>query len=208
MYNQVLEKKIEYMFQDIEDKSLRILNKGVPINEVLNQITEIISSETTTKSQNMLMDLYSVLSKQTLESLEFNDPERKNAFYRLNIRKKIFEKYQFDVMDLKTFNVGINVKEINKVYTSVIAATAAISLGGVLKYALYNTINVPFIVIFAGALLAYCGMYFKGTPEINRQKFIKEFNLFLMEMKNEFLDWFSEVERYYKLCVEDLVKSF
>lgn len=208
MYKQVLEEKIENLFQDISQKAYIKLNNPLGLTEASNQIVKMISSETTMKSKYMTIDLYSALEEKVLNSVGFQDISKQNAFFELNIREKIFDKYQFEISSLDTLTNGMNFKKINKVYTSIATAAGTAAVGGVLKYALYNTINIPVAVIIAGAVLVFCGMYFKAVPTINKQKFMKELKSFLDSVKKDFLAWFAEIEKYFNNCVEELKISF
>lgn len=209
MYDKnILVSKVEEMFRELKEKSGDILTSFTSVDYASKLIVEMVSSETALRSKSLLIDVYAQLSKAVLDSPDFAGAERKNSFYEMNLRSEIMEKYQFDVTSLKSFQDGIQYKEINKIYASVAAAAGTVAVGGVLKYALVSTINFPIVVIIAGALLAFCGVYFKAVPIGNKAALESALKDFFAESKLEFISWFDEIERYFDKRVDDLVKSF
>ena len=141
------------------------------------------------------------MSKRTLASKEFEDIERKSKFYETNIKKEILEKYKFQVTN------KIDYKEANKLYTSLGMAAGTMAIGGILKYVLQNNINIPFIVIICGAVMAFGASYFL-KPSVNKKNLEKAVDEFLDKTKKEFIAWFDEIEKYYNKRVKDIINYF
>lgn len=208
MYNEKLNIKTKEIFEDLSKKAYEMINNTYDFNYVSQQIVDIVSSELTVRSKTMMIDLYSEISKQVLATPVFESAENKNLFYDMNLRKEVLDKYKFDVTSLYSFKKGVDYKEINKLYSSLVAAAGTGAVIGVLKYTLNNTIDVPIVVILAGALLAFCGIYFKTIPYNNKKSYYNAINKFLEETKSEFIAWFDAVAEFFNNRVEELIKTF
>ena len=199
MYN--INKKIDNIFSDLKKESYKLFNLSSNIDSVSKKIADKISLDLTVKSKMLITDLYSEMSKKTLLSEEFEDIERKSKFYETDIKKEILEKYKFKVTN------KIDYKEANKLYTSLGMAAGTMALGGILKYVLQNHINIPFIVIICGAIVAFGVTYF-SKPSADKRNLEKAVDEFLDKTKKEFIAWFDEIEKYYNKRVKDIINYF
>ena len=199
MYNR--EREINEVFSDLKEKLYKLFNLSSNIDIVSKKIIEKTSLELTIESKMMITDMYSEMSKKTLSSKEFETIERKNRFYELDIQNEILEKYKFKVTD------KIDYKEANKLYTSLGMAAGTMAIGGILKYVLQNNINIPFIVIICGAVMAFGASYFL-KPSVNKKNLEKAVDEFLDKTKKEFIAWFYEIEEYYNRRVRDIINYF
>lgn len=199
MYNR--EKEINEVFSDLKEKLYKLFNLSSNIDIVSKKIIEKTSLELTIESKMLITDMYSEMSKKTLCSKEFETIERKNRFYGLDIQNEILEKYKFQVTN------KIDYKEANKLYTSLGMAAGTMAIGGILKYVLQNNINIPFIVIICGAIMAFGVTYFL-KPSVNKKNLEKAVDEFLDKTKKEFIAWFDEIEKYYNKRVKDIINYF
>ncbi|WP_026747387.1 hypothetical protein [Leptotrichia trevisanii] len=199
MYNR--EKDIDEIFLDLKKESYEVFNLSSNIDSIIKKIIDKISLDLTIKSKMLITDIYSEMSKRTLASKEFEDIERKSKFYETNIKKEILEKYKFQVTN------KIDYKEANKLYTSLGMAAGTMAIGGILKYVLQNNINIPFIAIICGAIMAFGASYFL-KPSANKRNLEKAVDEFLDKTKKEFIAWFHEIEKYYNKRVRDIINYF
>ena len=199
MYN--INKNIDNIFSDLKKESYKLFNLSSNIDSVSKKIADKISLDLTVKSKMLITDLYSEMSKKTLASKEFGDIERMSKFYETDIKKEILEKYKFKVTN------KIDYKEANKLYTSLGMAAGTMAIGGILKYVLQNNINIPFIVIICGAVMAFGVTYFL-KPSVNKKNLEKAVDEFLDKTKKEFIAWFDEIEEYYNRRVRDIINYF
>lgn len=199
MYN--INKNIDNIFSDLKKESYKLFNLSSNIDSVSKKIADKISLDLTVKSKMLITDLYSEMSKKTLLSKEFEDIERKSKFYETDIKKEILEKYKFKVTN------KIDYKEANKLYTSLGMAAGTMAIGGILKYVLQNNINIPFIVIICGAVMAF-GVTYCLKPSVNKKNLEKAVDEFLDKTKKEFIAWFDEIEEYYNRRVRDIINYF
>ncbi|RDU38672.1 hypothetical protein DRW41_03685 [Neobacillus piezotolerans] len=205
MYNkEILVGKIEDMFKELRIQSSEIIAIHSDATTASKMIVDAVSSETTIRSKTLLTDMYACLSEKTLSSPSFSDAERKSLFYGANIRGQILSKYQFDITTINAFQNGLKYKEFDQLYSSLAVAAGTAAIGGILKYVLVNAINIPIVVIIAGAVTAFCISFFKGIPLLNKTAFRKAIDEFLTETKNEFILWFDEIEGYYNKCIDKI----
>lgn len=196
-----INKSIDNIFSDLKKESYKLFNLNSNIDSVSKKIADKISLDLTVKSKMLITDLYSEMSKKTLLSKDFEDIERKSKFYETDIKKEILEKYKFKITN------KIDYKEANKLYTSLGMAAGTMALGGIFKYVLQNHINIPFIVIICGAIVAFGVTYF-SKPSADKRNLEKAVNEFLDKTKKEFIAWFDEIEKYYNKRVKDIINYF
>ena len=200
-FGEILNKSIDNIFSDLKKESYKLFNLNSNIDSVSKKIADKISLDLTVKSKMLITDLYSEMSKKTLLSKDFEDIERKSKFYETDIKKEILEKYKFKITN------KIDYKEANKLYTSLGMAAGTMALGGIFKYVLQNHINIPFIVIICGAIVAFGVTYF-SKPSADKRNLEKAVNEFLDKTKKEFIAWFDEIEKYYNKRVKDIINYF
>ena len=196
-----INKSIDNIFSDLKKESYKLFNLNSNIDSVSKKIADKISLDLTVKSKMLITDLYSEMSKKTLLSKDFEDIERKSKFYETDIKKEILEKYKFKVTN------KIDYKEANKLYTSLGMAAGTMALGGIFKYVLQNHINIPFIVIICGAIVAFGVTYF-SKPSADKRNLEKAVDEFLDKTKKEFIAWFDEIKKYYNKRVKDIINYF
>jgi hypothetical protein len=205
---QVLIEKVNEMFEELKVQSYEIIAVHSDFTDASKMIIDTVSSELVMRSKTLITDMYAQMSNNTLSSTMFDDPERKSQFYEANIRREIISKYQFDITTVNAFKNGIQYKELHRLYSSLAVSAGTTAVGGILKYVLTTTVNVPIVVIIAGAVAAFCVSYFKIIPSQNKVKFDGAVEDFLSELKKEFIVWFDEIEIYYNERIQGLVNTF
>lgn len=206
MYNNELKKEIHTMFREIATKSKEITDDSRTAQIATKRISEAVSSRVAAESEGYIVDMYTCLVSKIKMDEYFKDPEHLNAFYRLNLREKLNDRYHFEVESLDAYKIGIEFKEINKLYAAAGAAAGTIAVGGILKFAISGLVHIPIAVIIAGAVIVGVATYF-SMPEKNKKEYNRAVNKFLIDMENEILDWLTEVENYFDDQVRSLYKG-
>ena len=207
MYDNKVKSNIENLFCEVKEKVQEIIMNADDTSSATHSIVEYVSSKITAASRGYMTDVYTSLSKATLNEAIFNDSANANKFYELNLRQKIYDAYQFDINDLSSYKSGIDFKEVNRTYATAGATIGTLTLGGILKATLTKVIDIPLIVIIAGAVILGWGTYVKGVPEYNKMKYIVTVNTFIADLENEFLVWVDVVEEFFNQQVSDLKKT-
>ena len=206
MYNTELKKEIHIMFQELAAKAKEITDTSRTSQMATERISKVVSSKVAAESEGYIVDMYTYLVAKIKEDEYFKDPEHLNAFYRLNLREELNNRYHFEVESLDSYKKGIEFKEVNKLYAAAGVAAGTLAVGGILKFAISGLICIPIAVIIAGAVIAGIATYF-SVPEKNKKKYNQAVNKFLNDMENEILDWLTEVENYFDSRVRSLYKG-
>ena len=207
MYKEELKKQIHELFQEMKCKTNEMVSTSRTKSIASERIMDYVSTKVAAEGEGYIVDIYNGLVTELKSDEFFQNPEHLNAFYRLNLREELNQKYQFDVKSLKSYKDGIDYKEINRLYTDLGASAGTIALGGILKWTLASvaTINLPIVVIIAGALLVGI-LTDKITQDNSKKDFIKAIDKYLNNMENEILDWLVVVETYFNDRIRSLYK--
>lgn len=205
MYSETLKPKIDKMFDEINKKVSDAISASPSVNLASETISRIVASSTTSRSKTMLSDLYSALSKDVLD--KYSNIEMQNKFFEADLRKEIFDKYDFS-SSVKE----LDYKEINKLAVSTGVACGTMLVGGagigvyaILKQALVSSLKVPIAVLIAAAIGSFCVSYFAVTEKMNKEKFRIAISEYLNTVKKDFISWFEEIERYFYRRVEEIM---
>ena len=206
MYNSELKKEIHVMFQELSVKAKEIVDTSRTSQMATERISEAVASRVTAESEGYIVDMYTCLVVKIKADEYFKDPGNLNAFYRLNLREKLNDRYYFEVESLDAYKKGIEFKEVNKLYVAAGVAAGTLAVGGILKFAISGLIHIPIAVIIAGAVIAGVAAYF-SVPQKNKKEYNRAVNKYLNDMENEILDWLTEVENYFDSQVRSLYKG-
>lgn len=193
------------MFSELVEKAKEIAETSRTAQIATERISDMVSLRVSTESKGYIIDMYTSLVSRVKEDQFFKDSEHLNAFYRLNLRDKLNNKYYFDVKSSDTYKKEIEFKEINRFYATAGATVGTLSVGGILNFVISGLINIPITIIIAGAVAAGVGTYYK-VPEKNKKEYNRAVRKYLHDMENEILDWLIEVENYFDSQVRTIYK--
>lgn len=184
------------MFSELAEKAKEITENSSTVQIATERISDMVSSKVLAESEGYIVDIYTALVTKIKEDDFFKDSEHLNAFYRLNLREELNEKYHFDIVSLDSYKKGIKFKEVNRLYATACATAGTLALGGILKFAISGLINIPIAVIIAGAVATGIATYFV-VPQKNKREYNQAVGKYLNDMENEILDWLTEIEIYF-----------
>lgn len=205
MYNSDIERQIHDLFIELKKKSIKIASEARTNTNATERIMRLVSSTISAEVEGYIVDIYAGLLEKIKQDDYFKNQENLNAFYRLNLRNELNEKFQFNIENIDTYKKGISYKEINQIYVTAGAAAGTLALGGILKFALSSVVRIPFVIIIAGAVVVACASYF-ALPTQNRKEYKKSIEKFLDELEEDILDWFVDIEIYSDERVRTLYK--
>lgn len=201
-YNVELKSEIHIIFNELQKKAENIISSSDTYKLASERIMDVVSSKVSAECEGYMIDLYSAFAAKIKEEDYFKDPGHLNAFYELNLRDDLDDKFHFEITSLDAYQKGIGFNEVNTLYAAVGAAAGTLAVGGLLKLAISGLVNVPFAVIIAGAFAAACAAYV-SVPKKNKRDFLQTVNRFLVNLEQEILDWLTEIEIYF----EDRVRT-
>ena len=203
MYNKELEKQVHTLFKELVVKTEGIIESSRTSTDATERIMRLVSSTVSAEAEGYMVDLYADLVDKVKQEEFFRDPEHLNAFYRLNLRDQLNKKYQFSVNSIDEYKNGIQYKEIKSIYATVGAAAGTLAVGELLKLSLSNVVNVPFVLVIAGALVTSCATYFAISTR-NKKEYKKAVRRFLSDLEDGIFSWLDEVEVYFDEKVKTL----
>ena len=203
LYNSELKNELHNFFIELKSKTDTIVLEARTSDDAIERIMRLVSTAVAAEVEGYLVDLYAILVEKTKKEEFFQNPDNLNAFYRLNLRNELNEKYQFNIESIDAYRNGIQSKEVNKLYATLGATAGTLALGGILKFALSSVINIPFAVIVAGALVVACATYL-SIPSKNKKEYKLAVDKFLNDLENDILDWFADIEIYFNERVSSL----
>lgn len=207
--NSLIHEQFEILSHEVDN----IINSNLRLDKATKEIVDHVSRRLTTKSDGYISSLYTQLSKKTLQDPIFQKDENINQFYELHLRNVLIERYQLDIKTLASWKngKGIDFKEVNSLYTSAAATAGGAGIVGILLGVLSKIIDIPLVVVIAGAVLAGLGSgaytYTRYVPEKNKKLYKHAVHNFMNSLERDMIAWMAQVEKYYDEQVEMLKKD-
>lgn len=202
---------IKELFSTMNAEVEKMVQNSFSSDKATTDIMEYVSGRIASATRGYMSTLYSSLSAETLKEPIFQNVDNANAFYDLELDKKIVDSYKFDSKDSVVFQKGLDVREINRVYATAVAGVGTAAVGGILLGVLSGVVDIPVVGIIAGAIvagLAGSGItYYKIVPDINKQRFMEVVKSFMADLEEEMYKWVDGVVSYYDKQVAELKKT-
>ena len=199
---------IKELFATMNAEVEKMVQNSFSSDKATTDIMEYVSGRIASATRGYMSTLYSSLSAETLKEPIFQNVDNANAFYDLELDKKIIDSYKFDSKDSVVFQKGLDVREINRVYATAAAGVGTAAVGGILLGVLSGVVDIPVVGIIAGAIvagLAGSGVtYYKIVPDINKQRFMEVVKSFMADLEEEMYKWVDGVVSYYDKQVAEL----
>jgi len=209
MYSTTIKPKVDKMFSDLDRQAKEIIATSTSMNEAVARATRLVSSEVSTRSKTILSDMLDDLTNALMETEFFSDISKQNAFYRVNLQEEILSKYQF------TPSASVNYKEASRTVQALkvggitLAAGAVVEVGVVLiaGLSLSSLVPIPVSVLVVASIGAALADYYAIEPAKNKKNLALAFDGYLTQAKQQFLNWFDEVEKYFNTRVEEIKQT-
>lgn len=209
MYSKKINSKVNTMFDELEKKVSSIVRDSSTSHEAIDRVTAIVSSELTARSKSILSDMLFDLSDELMETDFFKDISRQNQFSAINLRQEILSKYQFTPSTTVDYRVASREIEALAVGGSVLVVGGIIEVGTVLikGLSLSSLAPIPISVLLVASIGAALADYFAVSPNRSKKQMVSAIDAYLEQAKQQFLDWFDEVENYFNMRVEEIKKT-
>ena len=209
MYSTTIKPKVDTIFNDLRKKVYSAVAESSTSNEALNKVTRIVSSELTTRSKSILSDMLFDLSDNLMETDFFADIARQNKFFEINLRQEILSKYQFAT------STTVNYKEASKTVQALKVGGATLVVGGVAEIGVVliaglsfsSLVPIPISALVAASIGAALADYYAIEPKKNKKALAQALDSYLVAAKQQFLNWFDEVEKYFNMRVEEIKQT-
>lgn len=210
MYSDAIKSKIDKMFSDLRNEIQRSVDESFSSNDAVNTICDYVKSEMESRSKTMLSDMLFELNDSVLQTSFFADNiAGQNAFLAHNLRQEVLSKYQFTTTTTINYQEASRVVEAVKIGSGVLVVGGVCEIGIVLIGGLSISSLVPISVgmLFALALGSAVADYFLIEPNRNKKKFFLAIDEYFSEAKEQYVNWFDEIENYFNKRVDKIKQT-
>lgn len=209
MYSTTIKPKVDVMFDDLRKKVSSIVVESSTSNEAINNVTKMVSSELAARSKSILSDMLFDLSDNLMETDFFADIARQNKFSEINLRQEILSKYQFAP------STTVNYKEASRTVQALKVGGSTLVVGGVAEIgvvliaglSLSSLAPIPISVLVVASIGVALADYYAIEPKKNKKALAQALDSYLVAAKQQFLNWFDEVEKYFNMRVEEIKQT-
>jgi len=209
MYSSVIKPKVDTIFNSLREKISSVVAQSPDSKDALDQVTRLVSSELTTRSKSILSDMLFELSDKQMATNFFSDISRQNRFFELNLRQEILNKYQF------TPNTAVSYKEASRAVQALKVGGTTFVVGGVVEIGIVlaaglkfpSLVPIPICLLIVASIGAALADYYAIEPKKNKTALAKALDEYLIGAKQQFLNWFDEVEKYFNMRVEEIKQT-
>lgn len=202
MYSEKIKPKIEEVFNSLQVEVQHLINEMNSKDETINQISQRVSSEITTRSKSILSDMLFDLNDSLIKEGFFTDVAQQNKFIESNLRKEILNKYHFKI------NSAVDYQELSSVGQAIKVSGLTLAIGAVLKGGLSSFITVPVGLLIAAAFGAAIVNYYSLEPNKNKKNLSHAIEKYLLEMQQQLLDWFDEIQNHFNKRANEIKEMF
>lgn len=209
MYSQKISPKIEDMFSKLSEKSARIATESKSSQEAIERIVDSVCLEVSTRSKTILSDMLFEMEDILFETDFFNTPSRQNDFRDYDLRGEILGKYKFEASQDISFSEASRVTKSLAVGSGVLVVGGAAEVGAVLISGLSISalVPIPVGVLLAASLGAALVDYLAVEPKRSKKNFQLAVEAYLQSAKDQFINWFDEIEIYYQKRVTEIKET-
>lgn len=205
MYSKTIKPKVDVLFNDLKKKVSAIVMESSTYNEAINNVTKLVSSELAARSKSILSDMLFDLSDKLMDTEFFADIAKQNRFTEINLRQEILSKYQFTPSTTVNYREASRTVQALKVGGSTFVVGGAIEIGVVLiaGLSISNIVPIPISILIVASIGAALADYYAIEPAKNKKALAQALDNYLVDAKQQFLNWFDEIEKYFNVRVEE-----
>ena len=209
MYSTTIKPKVDVMFNDLRKKVSAIVIESSTSNEAINNVTKLVSSELAARSKSILSDMLFDLSDKLIDTEFFVFIAKQNRFAEINLRQEILSKYQFAPSTTVNYREASRTVQALKVGGATFVVGGAIEIGVVLiaGLSISNLVPIPISILIVASIGAALADYYAIEPAKNKKALAQALDNYLVDAKQQFLNWFDEVEKYFNVRVEEIKQA-
>lgn len=209
MYSTTIKPKVDVMFNDLRKKVSAIVIESSTSNEAINNVTKLVSSELAARSKSILSDMLFDLSDKLMDTEFFADIAKQNRFAEINLRQEILSKYQFAPSTTVNYREASRTVQALKVSGATFVVGGAIEIGVVLiaGLSISNLVPIPISILIVASIGAALADYYAIEPAKNKKALAQALDNYLVDAKQQFLNWFDEIEKYFNVRVEEIKQA-
>lgn len=192
---QQIEQYIDKLISDIHADIIKTyIGSKIQKKQVIDEVIRITVNIFTPESKMMIATVYDMLTKKTLQENIFTDSENKAAFYEMNIRKELNEKFNFEIPS------KIDYEESERKINEWIAAGIITVIGGVISISLKKAYPIIVAIVIAEIMTVIN----KNKENNRKEDLTATINVYLESVKQSLLSWVDSIAEYYDKRVNEL----
>ncbi len=209
MYSTTIKPKVDVLFNDLRKKVSAIVIESSTSNEAINNVIKLVSSELAARSKSILSDMLFDLSDKLMDTEFFADIAKQNRFAEINLRQEILSKYQFAPSTTVNYREASRTVQALKVGGAIFVVGGAIEIGVVLiaGLSISNLVPIPISILIVASIGTALADYYAIEPAKNKKALAQALDDYLVDAKQQFLNWFDEVEKYFNVRVEEIKQA-
>ena len=198
---------IHLLFREMNAEVKRIVAASHTADMATRGLLDYVPVKVAVAAEGYMIDLYKVLSAETLSEPVFRSAANANRFYELQLRQKIADVYRFDTKDMQDYIKGKSFNEINALYSAAVAGLGGAVVGGALLGLLSGVVvHIPVVGVIAGAIVAAfasAGIY-TGVSKTRKKDYYIAVQSFMADLEKELIKWVDDVINFYNSAVNEL----
>ena len=209
MYSSTIKPKLDELIERLKKNAASIVAEASTSSEAIESIATMVSSEVSARSKSILSDMLYTLTDKVMETEFFSDISRQNKLYEVNLRQEILNKYKFSPTTAIRYSEIPRVVHALEVGGVVLIAGASIEVGYILISGLSITSIVPIpiaIVLFASVCAAMSDYTVIG-PKRSKELLTKAVNDYFVQLEQQLLGWFDEIEEHFNMRMREIEHS-
>lgn len=160
-----------------------------PKKIVLQKTVECTVNRFTTESKMILSNVYNMLQTQTMADMYFQNIEKKDAFYKLNLLEKLKAKFNFVVPE--NIDYATDYQTVKK---GLVLGAISVEVGSIIvSIAMHNPVPVIIGSIIAGIMVLILLKIPASTSSLTTI-----IETYLSAVKDSLMRWISDIERFYE----------
>ena len=192
---QKIEEYIDKLIRDIHADIIETyIGSKKQKKQVIDEVARITVNIFTPESKMMIATIYDMLTKKTLQENIFMDAGNKAAFYEMNIRKELNEKFNFEIP------LKIDYEESERKINEWIAAGIITVTGVVISISIKKAYPIIGAIVIAGIMTAIN----KNKENNRKEDLTATINAYLESVKQSLLSWVDSIAEYYDKRVNEL----
>lgn len=183
-----IERYVDKTISELKQTIRAFSETGMPPKAVIEKAVECTVNRFTPESKMILSNVYSTLQKQAMAAPQFQNVEKKDAFYKLHILDALNAKFSFDVPAHIDYDESAEIAK--KALT--IGAAGAGGLGIIAGVAAHSIVPVCIGLILAAIML----LILKKTPA-TENNVSEAVDSYLAAVKDALMQWVGDIERFF-----------
>lgn len=161
---------------------------NMPVKVVIEKAVVCTVNRFTPESKMILSNVYNMLQTQTMTASEFQNVEKKDAFYKLHLLETLNAKFNFDIPSDIDYSEGAEIVKKALLFGSMTSEGLGI---------LFSIAKHSFAPVCIGTILAGIMFFARKKKPVASGNVMQSVDKYLADVKEALLQWVTDIERFY-----------